>query len=215
MTTPRTDRRRPIFARVYPLMARGMERGGMTERRRDLLDGLHGQVLEVGPGDGADFPHYPAEVEQVLAVEPEPWLRALAAHAAATAPVPVTVQAGTAEHLPAETGSMDAVVFAMVLCSLPDQAAALAEAKRVLKPAGQIRFLEHVRADTPGLVRIQRALDATIWPHLVGGCHLSRDTVTAIRNAGFIVGDVQRFLFPEARTPASFHILGTATLPSD
>jgi hypothetical protein len=85
----------------------------------------------------------------------------------------------------------------------------------VLKPGGLLCFLEHVRADTAGLARIQRALEATVWPHLFGGCHLSRDTTVAIERAGFSVRRLDRFLFPEARTPVSFHITGqAASLPA-
>lgn len=133
--------RRPVFARLYPRMAQAMNEGGMTEHRHVLLAGLTEQVIEVGTGDGANFVHYPATVTGVVAVEPEPRLRALAETAAATAPVPANVSAGLAEHLPVADQSMDAVVFALVLCSVPDQEAALAEAWRVLKPGGQIRFL--------------------------------------------------------------------------
>ncbi|WP_328808198.1 class I SAM-dependent methyltransferase [Nonomuraea antri] len=214
MSTAKASKRRPLFSRVYPLLARAMDDAGLAERRQALLAGLSGRVVEVGAGNGATFAHYPPSVEHVLAVEPQPRLRAMAAGAAAGAPVPIEVRAGTAEQLPLAGGAVDAVVFAMVLCSVPDPAAALAEAVRVLKPGGQIRFLEHVRADTPGLARVQDLLDATIWPHLVGGCHLGRDTVAAIQRAGLTVENLQRFLLPAVRTPSSFHVLGTARLPA-
>uniref|UniRef100_UPI003F498C1B class I SAM-dependent methyltransferase n=1 Tax=Nonomuraea bangladeshensis TaxID=404385 RepID=UPI003F498C1B len=161
MSAPRSSKRRPLFGRLYPLMARAMDNAGMAERRRALLAGMRGQVVEVGAGDGATFADYPPSAGRMLAIEPQPRLRALAAGAAAGAPVPIEVRAGTAEHLPLADGAVDAVVFALVLCSVPDPAAALAEAVRVLKPGGQIRFLEHVRADTPGLARLQDLLDAT------------------------------------------------------
>jgi hypothetical protein len=85
----------------------------------------------------------------------------------------------------------------------------------VLKPGGVLCFLEHVRAGTAGLARTQRALDATIWPHLFGGCHLGRDTAAAIQRAGFTIGRLDRFLFPEARTPVSFYITGQAARNGD
>ncbi|WP_327352768.1 class I SAM-dependent methyltransferase [Streptomyces sp. NBC_01304] len=204
---------RPVFARLYPHMNKAMERGGMGERRQALLAGLTGHVIEIGAGDGANFTYYPPTVTRVLAVEPEPRLRALAQAAALEAPAPVEVVDATAEHLPVAEQSLDAAVFSMVLCTIPSPEAALAEALRVMRPGGQLRFLEHVRADTPGLTRAQRLLDVTLWPRLMGGCHTGRDTATTITQAGFTIDRLDPFLFPEARTPLSFHILGTATRP--
>jgi ubiquinone/menaquinone biosynthesis C-methylase UbiE len=200
---------------MYPKMAAAMDEGGMAERRRELLAALSGEVIEVGAGHGVNFPHYPAEVTHVVAVEPEPRLRAQAQVVAAEATVAVEVVPGLAERLPVAGASVDAVVFCMVLCSLSDVGAALAEARRVLKPDGQVRFLEHVRADTAGLARVQDVLDATIWPLMVGGCHLGRDVEADLRRAGFHIDSLDRFLFPPARTPVSFHILGTALRGGD
>jgi ubiquinone/menaquinone biosynthesis C-methylase UbiE len=206
-----TDVRHPVFARLYPRMARAMDEGGLVEHRRRLLAGLHGQVVEVGAGPGGNFPHYPPEVTRVLAVEPEPRLRDIAERAAAQAPVPIEVTAGLADHIPFADHSMDAAVFCLVLCSVPDPSAALAETRRVLRPGGRLRVLEHGRAaERPGLARIQRLMDATFWPRMAGGCHTGRDTAGAIERAGFAVDRMERFLFPQAHTPFSFHILADA-----
>ena len=183
----------------------------MAAHREALLAGLAGQIIDVGVGTGASFGHYPPAVDRVIAIEPEPRLRQLATAAALAVPVSVTVTDGLASALPAPAASFDAAVAMFVLCTVPDQAAALREIRRVLKPGGLLCFLEHVRADSAGLTRIQRALDATAWPHLFGGCHLGRDTAAAIEQAGFSIRRLDRFLFPEARTPASFHITGQAT----
>lgn len=187
-----------------------MEAGGMAAHRQQLLAGLTGRVIDIGAGTGPSFGHYPAAVDHVLAVEPEPRLRQIATAAASTAPVPVTVIDGLASALPVPDGSFDAAVVCFVLCSVPSQDAALREIHRVLKPGGLLCFLEHVRADSPGLIRVQRALDAAAWPHLFGGCHLGRDTAAAVEQAGFSITRLDRFLFPRARTPASFHITGQA-----
>lgn len=201
----------PVFARAFPAMSRALEAGGIAGRRKDLLAGLAGQVIDIGAGTGPSFAHYPAAVTGVLAVEPEPRLRALAAAAAHAAPVPIDVTSGTTSALPAADASHDAAVVSFVLCTVPDQDTALAEIRRVLRPGATLCFLEHVRADSPGLVRAQRALEATVWPHLFGGCHLSRDTAAAIQRAGFNITRMDEFLFPAARTPVSFHIAGHAT----
>ncbi|GAB3439406.1 class I SAM-dependent methyltransferase [Actinophytocola sediminis] len=166
---------------------------------------------DVGAGTGANFAYYPATVTRVLAVEPEPRLRALAEQAARAAPVPVEVVDGLAQRLPVEDATADTVVCALVLCSVPDQAAALAEIRRILRPSGRFRFLEHVRADTAGMIRLQRFLDATLWPLVVGGCHTGRDTVAAVEQAGFTLDRLDRFQFPPVRTPASSHVLGMTT----
>ncbi|GII06099.1 class I SAM-dependent methyltransferase [Planobispora takensis] len=200
----------PIFARFYARLSRAMEHRGLAEQRRRLLAGLSGNVIEVGAGNGLNFAHYPPAVTRVLAVEPEPRLRRLAREAARTAPVPVEVTDGLAEHLPAADAAFDAAVVALVLCSLPDVPAALAELRRVLAADGQVRFLEHVRADTPGWARVQDVLDATVWPYLAGGCRTGRDSLAEIREAGFAVTDLERFLMAETRSPASFFVRGTA-----
>lgn len=205
-----SDVRRPVFARLYPRVARALDDSGLAEHRRRLLAGLSGEVVEVGAGPGGNFRHYPSGVTHVLAVEPEPRLRELAGSAATRAPVPVTVVSGVADRLPAPDHAADAVVFCLVLCSVPDVAAALAEARRVLRPGGRLHALEHVRADSPGLARVQRVLDATLWPALAGGCHVGRDTGAAIAAAGFAARQQETFLFPPRRTPSSPHILTVA-----
>lgn len=205
-------RRHPIFARVYARMSSSIEREGGTDLRRRLLAGLRGRVIEVGAGNGLNFAHYPREVTGVLAIEPEPYLRDAALRSAEAAAVPVEVVDGIADHLPAGDGAFDAAVASLVLCSVPDQRTALREMRRVLRPAGQLRFFEHVRAETPGLRRVQRVVDATVWPLLLGGCHTGRDTVAAIAAAGFHVERVDRFRFPESgpTTPTIPHVLGVA-----
>jgi ubiquinone/menaquinone biosynthesis C-methylase UbiE len=107
-------------------------------------------------------------------------------------------------------------VAALVLCSVPSPPAALAELHRVLRPGGEFRFLEHVAASGPGGLRtLQRVLDKTLWPPLMGGCHTGRDTAAAITRAGFRIASIEHFTFPAAgpQGPAGPHILGRAVRP--
>lgn len=204
----------PVFARIYAKCAGpSLEKAGIGKHRDRLLAGLSGEVVEVGAGNGLNFPHYPATVQRVVAVEPEPDLRGLAEKAARSASVPVEVVEGRAEALPFPDGSFDAAVACLVLCSVTEQGAALNEISRVLRPSGTLRFFEHVQADGAGMRRVQRALDATIWPLVAGGCHTSRDTAAAIAAAGFTITELDCFEFPETRIPLPIqtHILGTAS----
>jgi SAM-dependent methyltransferase len=200
----------PFFARLWRRLGPAAEAQGAAAHRDRLLAGLRGRVAEPGAGLGLSFPHYPPAVEEVVAVEPEPRLRADAERAARDAPVPVTVVPGRAEALPLEDASCDAVVLSLVLCSVGDPVAALAEARRVLRPGGELRFYEHVAADGGALRLVQRAVDATFWPAVGGGCHTGRDTEGAIRAAGFEVTEIERFTFPAAWVPAAPHVLGRA-----
>jgi ubiquinone/menaquinone biosynthesis C-methylase UbiE len=207
--------RHPVFARIYTQVADRAEGRGGAEHRRRLLAGLSGRVIEVGAGSGANFAHYPSTVGEVVAVEPENYLRERAQHAARKASIPITVVDGSASRLPGDEASFDAGVAALVLCTVPDQMRALAELFRVIRPDGELRFYEHVVSKRPWEARFQRLADATLWPRLAGGCHLARDTTTAIERAGFVIETSERFPFsPAPLLPADPHILGKARRPS-
>jgi SAM-dependent methyltransferase len=177
-------RAHPLFARSYVLLAGAAEHAGAAVERRRLLSGLAGRVLEVGAGHGPNFAHYPPGVVGVVALEPEPYLRSRAGRVAAGAPVRVVVTGGEAERLPFADGAFDAAVASLVLCSVADPATALAELRRVLRPGGELRFFEHVRASGAVRSRWQDALDH-VWPLVAGGCHCNRPTVARVRAAGF------------------------------
>lgn len=213
MTAPAPDRvSNPIFARLLVAMRRH-EPPEEVEHRRELLVGIAGRVLDLGAGDGPNFAHFPAGVTEVLAVEPEPYLRERASRNAARAPVPVRVIDALAERLPLDDGSVDAAVAFLVLCSVPDQAAALRELHRVIRPGGSLYFYEHVIAAGRGLARAQRLLERSgVWPFLAGGCHPARDTVAAIGAAGFEIERCRGFEFKPCPilVPVAPHVLGVA-----
>jgi ubiquinone/menaquinone biosynthesis C-methylase UbiE len=204
----------PLFARGFDRTAWKIEDRGQRENRQRTLAGLSGRVIEVGAGNGLNFPLYPDTVDEVVAVEPEAFLRNRARDAAVNAPVKITVVDGTAQSLLAEDASFDAGVASLVLCSVFDQAQALRELRRVIRPGGELRFYEHVRAERPLAFRAQRAFDVA-WSRFAGGCHTSRDTLAAIRGAGWEVEQYERvlfrpFWFAVATAP---HIIGVARRP--
>jgi SAM-dependent methyltransferase len=206
--------RHPIFARLYALLAGQADKQGAADHRRELLAGLSGRVVEVGAGNGLNFPYYPPEVSEVVAVEPEAYLRGKAGEAATGAGVTVRVVDGLADAVPAEDASFDAGVASLVLCSVPDQARALAELRRVIKPGGELRFYEHVLANDPKTARLQHRI-APVWRALGGGCNVNRETGSAIEQAGFEIESCRRFPFKPGPicAPVAPHILGVARRP--
>ena len=184
----------PVFARFYSFISPRVEKL-VARHREELLAGLGGRVIEVGAGNGLNFARYPAGVAEVVAVEPEPYLRPRAEEAAARAAVKITVVEGEADALPGADGEFDAAVASLVLCSVPDQATALAEIRRVVKPGGELRVFEHVAADEPRLRRWQDRFTG-LWRRANGGCTLNRDTAAAIAAAGFDTSSLRRDTIP-------------------
>jgi SAM-dependent methyltransferase len=181
--------------------------------RRENLAGLSGRVLEVGAGVGTNFAFYPDSVEQVIATEPEPRLVARARLAAADVPIPLVVISATAEEVSDEQ-PFDAVVCSLMLCSVSDQLSVLQHLRSLLRPGGQLRYLEHV-ASAGARGRFQQFVDATFWPRLTGNCHTHRDTERAIVDAGFEVDTARRvWTLPVwAPLPVSELALGRAHRP--
>lgn len=213
---PRNPVHHPLFARCYARVSVAAEtRAGMAGVRERLLAGLSGRVIEIGAGNGLNFAHYPGTVSEVVAIEPERTLRRLAVDAAARSGVPVDVVPGAAEALPVKSEAFDAVVVSLVLCSVRDLPRALAEIRRVLRPGGVVRFFEHGRGGGRAMRLTQRTLDRTVWPPLSGGCHVSRDPIAALREAGFELGPYRQVLMPEKgpKLPSSYCVLGTAWRP--
>ena len=192
-------------------MAGREEELGQAEHRAAMLEGVTGRVVDLGAGNGLNFRHYPRTVTELVAVEPEPYLRARAEEAAQAAAIPIRVVDGLGGELPFPDGSFDAAVVSLVLCSVPDQATVLRDLRRILKPGGELRFYEHVRAGSPRLARVQDAI-APVWPCFGGGCHPNRDTAAAIARAGFDIERCERFRFRPSVlcAPVAPRILGVA-----
>jgi ubiquinone/menaquinone biosynthesis C-methylase UbiE len=204
----------PVFARFYERFSHVAEAKGASGYRDRLLAGLHGRVIEVGVGNGLNFAHYPRTVTEVVAIEPESFLRSRAEEAAGSVSVPLTIFDGTADALPVLDAAFDAGIASLVLCSVPDQPSALAELRRVIRPGGELRFFEHVVSKRAGPARVQRIADRTIRPFVTGGCHVARDTLAAIEAAGFVIEHSERFSFrPNPLDVTSPRILGTARRP--
>lgn len=203
----------PFFARVWPV-AVNHESRAVRALRRENLAGLSGRVLEVGAGIGTNFALYPASVEQVVAIEPEAHMAERARTAAATAPVPVRVIGQTVEEFGGEP--FDAVVCSLVLCSVRHPEVVLRHLVSLLRPGGQLRYLEHV-ASAGARGRLQRFADATVWPKFLGNCHTHRDTERSIVDAGFEVDTSRRewtLPFLTIRPVVSELALGRARKPA-
>jgi ubiquinone/menaquinone biosynthesis C-methylase UbiE len=196
----------PCFARAYERISRWANRAGEEEHRVELIAGAGGRVLEVGAGNGLNFEHY-RDTERVVALEPEPTMLGLAAPRAALARVPVLLVRGAAEALPFPNATFHTVVASLVLCSVGDPGAAVAEMARVLRPGGTIRFLEHVRSGHSVAASVQD-LVAGSWAFFAGGCRPNRDPVATLRAAGLEVEE-RRFPFGPP-TPCRPHVLGVA-----
>lgn len=202
-----------LFARVYDRSIAASEAAGLADRRRRLLAGASGRVLELGAGTGLNLAHYPPGIEQLVLTEPEaPMLARLRDRAASHDPPPVVVGA-PAERLPVPDASVDTVVATLTLCTVNDLEAALREVHRVLAPGGRLLFLEHVRADDARLARRQDLL-APLWLRVGHGCHCNRATLAAIEAAALAVQDVEHGRMPRAPRFLEPLIAGTAIKPS-
>lgn len=179
-----------VFAALYDRQLRSLEHGWLGQRRAELVSELPGRVLEVGAGTGANLPHY-RRADRLIACEPDSAMRARLVRKLAAARIPVEVCDAPVEDLPDDTGSVDAVVCMLVLCTVPDPVAALAQVHRVLRPGGRLVLLEHVRA-AGRLAGWQDRL-APLQVRLAAGCHPNRDTLRALSAAGFEVQELDIF----------------------
>lgn len=179
----------------------------MERLRAEVVGGAAGRVLEIGAGTGLNFRHYRAGAE-VTAVEPAPRMRRRAEDRARNVDAKLTLIEGKAGALPFDAGSFDTVLVTFTLCSIRDVGAALAEVKRVLRPGGSLRLLEHVKSPDPRLARVQRAIDPA-WRIALGGCTLVRDPAVELERAGFEAVTLRSIALP-LPAPVRDGVIGTA-----
>jgi SAM-dependent methyltransferase len=200
-----------VFAAVYDRMCAPSERAGLADRRRRLLTQARGDVLEIGAGTGANLPHYPTTgIGRIVVLEPDGAMRRHLLTRMAAAAVPVEVHEAGVEDAVFAQGSFDTVVSTLVLCTVADPAAVLRRVHALLRPEGRLLFLEHVAG--LGLLRRAQRLAGPLWQRLLGGCHPDRDTVRAIRHAGFTIGECERFSLPKVARLARPAVQGVAYL---
>ena len=203
-------RRNPLFPYLYRLGMPLFDRLFYRRYRREAMAHAFGRLLMVGLGPGTDLLFLPAAVTSVAAVEPEAAMRRMATGLARRHGIEADIVEGIGESIPFADNSFDSVHIGLVLCSVDDVDATLAEIRRVLAPAGRLVVLEHVRGD--GLMGRFQDLIARPWSWLASGCEPNRRTVDAISAAGFDTGglrNIRRTLVPPPCTP---HLQGFATV---
>jgi ubiquinone/menaquinone biosynthesis C-methylase UbiE len=201
-----------VFSAVYDPLLRGTEEAGLRDRRREVLSGARGRTIDIGAGTGANLGLFPTGVDVVMA-EPDPHMTKRLRQKLAEAGADIELVEAGAEDLPFADSSFDTAVFTLVLCTVPDPRAALAEAARVLKPGGQLLFVEHVRSESPSVARWQDRLE-TPWKYFADGCHCNRDTVASIESSPLTVDSVERGELPKSPPITKPMAWGRATLPT-
>jgi ubiquinone/menaquinone biosynthesis C-methylase UbiE len=203
--------RTQFFALTYDRQIAGAEKAGLRALREALLAGAKGDVIEIGGGTGANMACYGPAVESLTITEPQlPMLRRLERKVREHGPA-ATVLRAPAEDLPFDDHTFDVAVSTLVLCGVDDQPRALRELRRVLRPGGQLLFIEHLRSDDPGTARLQ---DRMNWLNrLVVCCDCNRPTLDSIRNAGFALTRVEHTVLPKAPKFVRPAIVGSATAP--
>jgi len=200
-----------LYAFIYDRIGRGSEAAGLQRERVALLAQARGNTVEIGAGTGLNLALYGPELESLTVTEPErPMLKRLEQHVQERTPSALVLRA-PAEDLPFEDGSFDTAVSTLVLCGVDDQPRALRELRRVLRPGGQLLFIEHVRSDDPSLARLQDRMNGV--NRFLVGCDCNRPTLRTIESAGFEVTKVEHTSLPNAPKFVRPLIVGAASRP--
>ncbi|HEX4752101.1 MAG TPA: class I SAM-dependent methyltransferase [Solirubrobacterales bacterium] len=202
-----------LFARFYDRALKETEENGLGAMRAALLADASGRVVEIGAGTGVNLDLYGPEVEDLTLVEPDPHMGARLRERleAADVSVPRRLVAAPAEAIPFAEDTFDTAVATLVLCTVPDPAAAISELARVLKPGGRLLFIEHVRSDDPGRARWQDRFEKP-WRFMADGCYCNRDTEASLRASSFQVEAIEHGKMPKAMPIVRPLIRGTAVL---
>jgi ubiquinone/menaquinone biosynthesis C-methylase UbiE len=202
-----------IFARFYDRCMASTEDAGLADRRRALLSGAQGSVIEIGAGTGANLAQYPVGLTELVLVEPEkPMAERLQQHLGRIAS-PVRIVQAPAEAIPLPDNSFDFAVATLVLCTVRDPQQVLSELRRVLKPGGRLLFIEHVRAEDPNTAKWQDRVQP-LWLRIGHGCHCNRATLELIQASGFVVESVEHGRLPKAAPIVKPMIAGVASAPA-
>jgi ubiquinone/menaquinone biosynthesis C-methylase UbiE len=201
------------FSALYDRLFEAAEGAGLRESRRQALAPASGRTVEIGAGTGANLDLYPEAVEALVLSEPDPNMMRFLRPKAAAAARQVELVAAPAETLPYEDGSFDTVAFTLVLCTVPDPAAALREAARVLRPGGKLLFIEHVRSQDAALARWQDRLERP-WHFIGDGCHCNRDTIATIEASPLRLEGFESERLPKLPPIVRPLVRGTAVLPA-
>ena len=202
------------FSALYDSLMKSTEEAGMREIRREALSAARGRTIDIGAGTGLNLDLYPDGLTELVLAEPDEHMLKRLRPKLANGGVRATEVVQTpADRLPFPDNTFDTAVFTLVLCTVPDPRAALAEAARVLRPGGQLIFVEHVRSQSPGVARWQDRLERP-WRFFGDGCHCNRDTVATIEASPFEVESVERGELPKAPPIVRPLARGTASLPA-
>ncbi len=200
-----------LFSASYDRLLKQTEEGGLRELRRSLLSQASGPTIDIGAGTGINLDLFPAGLERIVLAEPDPHMTKRLRSKLVEVGSSVELIEAPAEKLPFEDSSFDTAVFTLVLCTVPDPVAALAEAKRVLRPSGKLLFVEHVRAKNARVARWQDRFEVP-WRLFADGCHCNRDTVAIIEASPLNIDEIEHGELPKAPALVRPLVWGSASV---